>query len=143
MCAQQIIMSYTVPPSFDDLSVMTREILDSLPEELIEYCEDLEVVIEDVPDEAIMQEFELEDPFELLVLFRKGNEIVPGVESKSTDGEDRFVLYRRSILDLWCEEGEDLTILIRQLVIEELGRMFDFSDEDVEEMVARHHQGML
>ncbi len=143
MCAQQIIMSYTVPPSFDDLDVMTREILNTLPEELLEFCEELEVVIEDIPDEAIEQEFDLEDPFDLLVLFRKGNEISPGVETKSPTGENRLVLFRRSILDLWCEEGEDLTVLIRQLVIEELGRIFDFSDDDVEDMVSRHHQGML
>jgi len=143
MCAQQIIMSYTVPPSFDDLNVMTQEILVTLPDELLEYCDDdLIVVIEDVPDEAVVQQFELEDPLDLLVFFRKGSEIVPGVESKNGGGDDTLVLYRRSILDLWCEEGEDLTALLRQLVIEELGRTFEFSDEDVEEMVGRTYQNV-
>ena len=44
---------------------------------------------------------------------------------------------------MWCETQEDLQSLIRQVMIEELGRHFEFSDEDIEDMTERHYQGML
>ena len=37
-------------------------------------------------------------------------------------------LYRRPILDYWCETGEDLTHLIRHFLIHEIGHHFGFSD---------------
>ncbi len=52
-------------------------------------------------------------------------------------------LYRRPILDLWCHTQDDLTNLIREVMIEELASNFDFSESEIEEMAARHHQGML
>ena len=36
-----------------------------------------------------------------------------------------------------------LTQVIREAMIEEIGNQFDFSDDDIEEMSARHYQGML
>jgi len=143
MSMQQIIMNFTIPPSFDDLQVIAGDVIDNIPEELLEHFEDIDIQIDDVVGEAIEMELNLDDPFDLLVMFTSGKEISPGVESKSTNETDMLTLYRRPILDLWCEEGEDLTVLIRQIIIEELGRAFDLSDDDVEEMVGRHHQGLL
>jgi len=50
-----------------------------------------------------------------------------------------LILYRRSILDVWCETGEDLTPIIREAMIEEIGNHFDVSEDDIEEMSARHY----
>jgi len=46
-------------------------------------------------------------------------------------------------LDLWCETGEDLSGLLREVVIEEISRAFDYSEDDIIEMMGRHHQGMF
>ena len=143
MNTQQIIMNFTVPPSFDDLQVISNGVLESLPEEFSEHFEEIDIQIEDVVEEALEMELNLDDPFDLLLMFKSGKEISPGVEKKAPDGDDVLVLYRRPILDLWCEEGEDLPALIRQLIVEELGRAFEFSDDDIEEIASRHHQGML
>lgn len=143
MSTQQIIMNFTVPPSFDDLHVIAGDVLGSLPDEFLEHFEEIDVQIEDVVGEALEIELNLDDPFDLLLVFKSGKEISPGVEKKAPDGEDVLVLYRRPILDLWCEEGEDLAMMIRQLIVEELGRAFEFSDDDIEEISSRHHQGLL
>jgi len=143
MSTQQIIMNFTVPPSFDDLSVIANDIIGNLPEELLEHFEEIEVQIEDVVDEATEMELNLDDAFDLLLMFKSGKEISPGVEAKSAGGQDVLILYRRAILDLWCEEGEDLSVMIRQIIVEELGRAFEFSEDDIEEFVSRHHQGLL
>ncbi|MCB1721294.1 MAG: metallopeptidase family protein [Alphaproteobacteria bacterium] len=143
MSAKQIIMNFTVPPSIDDLNVMAASILESLPEELLEFCDSLAISLDEFPDETLEQELELEDTYELLALYRSGKEISPGVEKKTANDEDVLVLFRRPILDMWCEIGEDLGSLLRQVMIEELGKYFDFSEDEIEEMSERHYQGML
>lgn len=141
--SQQIIMNFSVPPSTDDLLVIAQEQLVNLPEELQEFIDELVVQVEELPDETTESDLQLDDPFELLSLYRSAKELSPGVESKNANDNDVIVLYRRSILDLWCEGGEDLTSIIREAMIGELGNNFDFSEDEIEEMNQRHHQGML
>lgn len=143
MDRQQIIMNFSVPPSLEDLEVIASEILCSLPEELMEFCDGLAVRVEDMADEAVEQEFDLDDPFDLMTLYRSGREISPGVEKKTANDDDVLIVYRRPLLDMWCEAGDDLTVLFRQVIIEELGRNFDFADDEIDEMAARHFQGLL
>lgn len=45
---------------------------------------------------------------------------------------DQIYLYRRPILDYWCETGEDLTSLVKHVLIHEIGHHFGFSDDDME-----------
>lgn len=143
MNQNRIIMNFSAPPSQDDLETIAAQIIETLPEELLEFCEELAVKVEDFADDAIMAEAGTDDPYEMLALFRSGKEISPGVKKKVANDDDVFFLYRRPILDLWCETQEDLTALIREVMIEELGRSFEFSDDDIEEMTARHYQGMI
>jgi predicted Zn-dependent protease with MMP-like domain len=143
MNRQQIIMNYSVPPSLDDLEVLAQEVFETLPEELVEFCSEIAIKIEQMPDESIEDELNLEDPFELLALYRSGKELAPGVTSKTANDDDVLVLYRRPILDLWCDVQEELSLVIREAMITELGRNFDFSEDEIEDMTRRHFQGLL
>lgn len=143
MDQQRIIMNFSVPPSADDLEVMAREALDNLPEEILELCEDLAIEVEDFPDETVESEMELDDPYDLLALYRSGKQISPGVQKKVANDDDVLILYRRPILDMWCETGEDLAHIVREVMIEELGNNFEFSEDEIEEMARRHYQGRL
>ncbi len=143
MGCNQIIMHFTVPPSLEDIEVMARQQLENLPEELLEYAEDLMLMVEDMPDEAMEQDMELETPFDLLAFYKKGNQITPGVESKTLTEDDCLMLFRRPILDMWCESCDDINQVLRQVIIFEIGQTFDFTDDEIEEMIARHHQGLL
>lgn len=140
---QQIIMNYSVAPSLEDLEIMTGNVLENIPDELLEFIENLSVVIEDFPDELTEAELDLDDSFDLLALYKSGNEISPGIVKKMANDDDVLMLYRRPILDMWCETGDELFTVLRQVVIEELGRNFDFSEHEIEDMTKRHHQGML
>lgn len=141
--SQQIIMNFSVPPSTDDLAVIANNQLQNMPDELMEYIEDLIVQIEEVVDEATESDLELDDPYELLMLYKAGSELAPGVEAKSTKDDDVLIIYRRPVLDLWCERGEDLTAIMREAMIEEIATQFEFPEETIDEMNSRHHQGML
>lgn len=143
MSGQQIIMNYAAAPSIEDLEVMAGAALDSLPDELAGFCESLAVKVEDWPDEVTESELGISDPYDLLALFKSGKEIAPGIEKKTANDEDVLILFRRPILDMWAETGDDLAVVIRQVMIEELGNNFDFSEEEIEELAGRHYQGML
>ncbi len=131
---QSIIMSYTVPPSLEDLEVLCACVWQTIPEELSCNCEDLVIVVEDMADDIVQGDVGVEDPFDLVALYKSGKEIAPGIESKVSENEDILTIYRRSLLDMWCESEDDLQFLIRQVIIEELGRCFDFSDDEIQEM---------
>ena len=143
MDGRQIIMNFTLPPSLDDMEVMAAGVLEHLPEELAEFCDGVAIRVEDLPDEVVEHDLDLEDPYDLLAFYKSGKEISPGVERKTANDEDVLILYRRAILDLWCETSDDLNGVVRQVIIEELARHFDFSDDEIDEFVQRHHQGML
>jgi len=143
MDARKIIMNFTVSPSLEDIEVMAGNALDNMPDELHEYCSEVSIIVEDFADESLESELDLDDPFDLLALFRSGREISPGIEKKSANDDGVLILFRRPILDMWCESGDDINAVLHQVMIEELARNFDFSDDEIEEMSARHHQGML
>ena len=143
MEAQRIIMNYTVPPSVEDFEALSLGILQGIPDELLRHCQDIGIVIEEMVDETVQVDLNLEDPFDILALYKSGKSISPGIERKVADVDDVLILYRRSLLDMWCETEDDLQLLIRQAIIEELGRYFEFSEEDIQEMTDRHYQGML
>ncbi|MGH1397870.1 MAG: metallopeptidase family protein [Alphaproteobacteria bacterium] len=140
---KRIIMNYTVPPSISDFEEMAGELVRDLPDELSDYTGDLVVQVEDFPDDATQSDHELDDAYELLGLYRGGNEVAPGVEKKISKDEDVLTLYRRPILDVWCENGEDLSAILREVMIEEIAKAHDFSGDEIDEMSARHYQGML
>jgi predicted Zn-dependent protease with MMP-like domain len=131
----EIVMTYTTAPSLDDLIVMARSILSDLPDELAQKCEELGLEFDEFPDEALEQEQGLETPYELLALFRKGSEIAPGVQKKVANNDDVLLLFRRPILDLWCETGDDLYALMREVIIEEIARNYEFPDSDIKAMI--------
>lgn len=143
MDSKNIIMNFSVPPTAEDLLVMASEILDNMPDELVEFAGDIAVVCEEIPDEALEQELDLDDPFDLLALYRSGAEISPGVQKKIADEDDALMLFRRPILDMWCETGEDLYVIMRAVVIEEIARYHDFADHEIETIIKTHHQGLL
>jgi len=143
MDAKQIIMNYTTPPGLNEFETLSAAILEAMPDELSAHCADLNVVIEDFPDDAMQADMDVDDPYELLALYRGGKELSPGIEKKNTDDDDTLLLFRRPILDLWCENCEDITALMRDIMIEEIAKAHDFSEDDIDEMTAGHSQQIL
>ena len=140
---QEIIMNFGTAPSLDDILTIARSVVNVLPDELVELAENLELDVQDFPDEVTEMEQNLDDPYDLLSLYNSAKEVAPGIEKKDAEGSDLLVLYRRPILDYWCENGEQFEVTVRQIVIEEIASQGDFTDEEVDDMINRHHQGVL
>jgi predicted Zn-dependent protease with MMP-like domain len=73
----------------------------------------------------------LETEFDLLGLYR-GVPLDLAEAAGSRQDLDMIFLYRRPLLDYWCETGEDLAHLVRHVLIHEIGHHFGFSDDDME-----------
>ena len=134
MDRHRIIMHFSTPPSLEDLEAIAVAQFENLPDQLLPHCENLTLVIEDLPDSTIEAEMELDDSYELVALFRAGSHVAPGVQRKVANDDDALLLFRLPLLDIWCETGEDLHALVRQVIVEELARHFEFSDDDIDEM---------
>jgi predicted Zn-dependent protease with MMP-like domain len=74
----------------------------------------------------------MEDPFELTGLYfgvdvGRRDEMGPAAEPS------RIFLYRRPILDEWCERGDvGLSDLIAHVLIHEIGHHFGLTDDDID-----------
>jgi predicted Zn-dependent protease with MMP-like domain len=125
---------YHQPPSADDIEQIGRQVLDELPELFRRHVRDVVITVEDFPDEATERAMGLESPFDLLGLYHgvpvgRGSSLAPPREDV-----DAIYLYRRPLLDYWCETGLPLADIVRNTLIHEIGHHFGFSDEDMEEI---------
>ncbi|HRK95249.1 MAG TPA: metallopeptidase family protein [Rhodospirillales bacterium] len=123
--------AHSTPPSLDDIEAMARWALASVPETFRQYAANLVIRVEDFVDEETEEEMDLESPFELLGLYR-GVSLNNKSVTVSSQDVDMVFLYRRPILDYWCETGEDLAHLVRHVLIHEIGHHFGFSDDDMD-----------
>jgi predicted Zn-dependent protease with MMP-like domain len=123
-------------PSLDDIAVMAQQAMGTIPEPLRDRVAGVAIQTLDFPDEDTEREMGLESPFDLLGLY-VGTPLGEQSVTDSRDHVDVIQLYRRPILDYWCESGEELEDLVRHVLIHEIGHHFGFSDEDMEALEAQ------
>ncbi|MBT5413016.1 MAG: metallopeptidase family protein [Rhodospirillaceae bacterium] len=114
---------------------MAREALAVIPAELRRFLGDVGIRVSEFPDSETEEEMGLESPFDLLGLYR-GVSLDRKSVSDAPQDLDMIFLYRRPILDYWCEAGEDLAHIVRHVLIHEIGHHFGFSDDDMERLEA-------
>ncbi|MGH6898766.1 MAG: metallopeptidase family protein [Geminicoccaceae bacterium] len=122
------------PPTARDIERIGRRVLAGLPALFRRHVGDVVIKVEDFPDAATEREMALESPFDLLGLYRgvpvgHGSELGPPRQDV-----DMIFLYRRPLLDYWCETGEPLDALVRNTLIHEIGHHFGYSDDDMEQI---------
>lgn len=132
METKDIFVGFTVPPSLEDIQGIAETILDDLPEGLQKYIGKLKTQVEDFPDTFIEQEMELETPFDLYGCYQSSGPAAIGHLAGSAKRQDILFLYRRPILDLWAESGEDIARIINRVMIQEIGHHFGFSPDEIE-----------
>jgi predicted Zn-dependent protease with MMP-like domain len=126
----------SLPPSLADLEAMAERGLTTIPTSLKRHLGRVVIRIEEFPDTETEQEMELDSPFDILGLYR--GVALPRKSVLDARAEpDIIFLYRRPILDYWCETGEDLYHLVRHVLIHEIGHHFGFSDDDMERIEAQ------
>ena len=124
---------FTSPPSLGVIEQMARAALATIPAALRRHAADVVIRVEEFPDEETEAEMELETPFDLLGLYR-GVALTERSVTMPSQHTDMVFLYRRPLLDYWCETGEDLVDIVRHVLLHEIGHHFGFSDEDMERL---------
>ncbi|MCW5699929.1 MAG: metallopeptidase family protein [Rhodospirillales bacterium] len=119
------------PPGLADIEVLAARALRAIPAPLWRHAEGIVIRVEEFPDEETERDLGLETPFDLLGLYRGVSLDRKSVTDPSSD-VDLIFLYRRPILDYWCESGKDLAHIVRHVLIHEIGHHFGFSDDDMQ-----------
>ena len=102
-----------------------------LPGQFRQMCGDLVIRVVDFADDDVLDELEIESPFELLGLYQGVS-----LNNQSTGDPprepDMVFLYRRAILDEWTNGEDSLGEIITHVLIHEIGHHFGYSDADME-----------
>jgi predicted Zn-dependent protease with MMP-like domain len=128
-------MTEHLPPSLADIEELARRALDGIPRRLKRHLGPVVIRVEEFPDEETEEAMGLDSPFDILGLYR-GVALPDKSIGDPRPDLDMVFLYRRPILDYWCETGEDLARVVRHVLIHEIGHHFGFSDEDMERIEA-------
>jgi predicted Zn-dependent protease with MMP-like domain len=119
-----------LPPSLAEIEELAQRVFGTIPRRLKRYLGHVVIQVEEFPDEETEAAMGLETPFDILGLYR-GVALPHKSISDTRPDHDLIFLYRRPILDYWCESSEDLAHLVRHVLIHEIGHHFGFSDEDM------------
>jgi predicted Zn-dependent protease with MMP-like domain len=124
-------MSKRHAPATDEIEALAERALATIPLRIRGQLGPLVIRVEDFPDRETEAAMDLDSPFDLLGLYR--GVALPRKSIGDTRAEpDMVFLYRRPILDYWCETGEELGAVVRHVLIHEIGHHLGFSDEDME-----------
>ncbi len=118
-------------PSLADFEVLSAHAWDRMPAEFRRMCGDVVIRVEDFALDEVLDELEIESPFDLMGLYQGVNLAQKSVMDVPR-GPDLVVLYRRAILDYWADGEEQLGDLVAHVLIHEIGHHFGLSDADME-----------
>ena len=120
----------TEAPGLDDIEALARECFADLPSEFRALVGDIVFMVQDFPDVVVIEDMELDSAFEILGLFQGPN---LAARDQSASGQSTMIfLYRRPILDYWAENNDPLGLIVRHVLIHEIGHHFGLSDEAME-----------
>lgn len=105
----------------------------NLPAQFRTLTANVPIHIADFPDEDIADDLGLETPFDLLGLFEGNGSSGRWNPSQKKPG-NKITLFRRAILDYWCENDETLHDIITHILINELGHHFGLSEVQIAEI---------
>jgi predicted Zn-dependent protease with MMP-like domain len=122
-------------PSLADFETLAAAAWSKLPAEFRAMAGDLLIRIEDFATEDVLDDLEIDDPFELTGLYQ-GVRLDKQSVSNVAREPDMVFLYRRAILDEWASGDEELGHLFAHVLVHEIGHHFGFSDDDMEAIEA-------
>jgi predicted Zn-dependent protease with MMP-like domain len=119
-------------PGLEDIEAIAHRSYDALPLEFRRLCDGVVIHVVDFPDEETLDEMNAQSEFDLLGLFR-GRGLAHSDAAPPTGELPNMVwLYRRPLLDYWCEGEDTLEEVVTHVLVHEIGHHFGLSDADME-----------
>lgn len=123
-------ITFTRPPGPEDLIALAERAFAAIPAHLAAHVQGIGILVEDAPDDEILEEMGIETPWELTGLYR-GRPLTQRSVGDVVQEPDMIFLYREPILLEWIETGEDLYHLVRNVLVHEIAHHFGFSDAEI------------
>jgi len=119
-------------PTSEDIDGLAQAAFDRLPASFQRLSEGLVIQVVDFPDDETLNEMGAESEFDLLGLFR-GRGLAQRAAVEETGQLPNMVwLYRRPLLDFWCDGEDSLGAVVTHVLVHEIGHHFGLSDADIE-----------
>ncbi|MDZ4778533.1 MAG: metallopeptidase family protein [Alphaproteobacteria bacterium] len=126
-------------PSLDDFEAIARTAWAALPSVFTRMAGDVVIRIEDFASEEVLGDFGIEDPFELTGLY-SGVDLTQQSVADPHAQTPMVFLYRRPILDEWCDRGDvSLDELITHVLVHEIGHHFGLTDDHMDAILDGAH----
>lgn len=118
-------------PSGDQIEAIARKVLAGFPPAFAAPAAEVVLRVTDFAPEDMLDELEIDDPFELTGLY----DGIPMTEKSVAEPQafpDTVFLFRRPILDEWAVRSDvTLADLVRNVVVHEFAHHFGWSDDDI------------
>jgi predicted Zn-dependent protease with MMP-like domain len=119
-------------PSIEDIERLAAAAYARLPEAFRKLCEGIVIHVVDFPDDETLDEMGAESEFDLLGLFRGRGMAQSSAVAETGVMPNMIWLYRRPLLDYWCDGADTLGAVVTHVLVHEIGHHFGFSDADME-----------
>ena len=121
-----------VAPTSEEIDTLAEAAFAQLPATFRRLCEGLVIQVVDFPDEETLDEMGAQSEFDLLGLFRGRGLAQRGAADETGALPNMIWLYRRPLLDFWCDGEESLGAIVTHVLVHEIGHHFGLSDDDIE-----------
>ena len=115
------------PEQFESL---VRQAIDGLPIEYRRLLENVAIVVEDEPPQAVLDDFGLESPDDLLGLYSGVSRDNDSFFNAGGQLPARVSIYRGPIMRL-CRSAEEVVQEVRDTVVHEIGHHFGLGDDEM------------
>jgi predicted Zn-dependent protease with MMP-like domain len=119
-------------PSLEDIERLAEAAFARLPEAFRKLCEGVVIHVVDFPDDETLDVMGAQSEFDLLGLFRGQGLAQRGALAETGVMPNMVWLYRRPLLDYWCDGQDSLGAVVTHVLVHEIGHHFGFSDADME-----------
>ena len=123
--------SEATAPTLADFEALAAAAWDRLPGAFRQLCGDLVIRVEDFAIDEVLDDLEIESPFELMGLYQGVSLDKKSVLDQASE-PDMVFLYRRPILDYWADGEDSLGDIVTHVLVHEIGHHFGLSDDDME-----------
>ena len=119
-----------IAPDFEALRLIAEATRAGFPEPFAGLAADVRLVVEEWPDDALLDEMEIESAYELTGVY--DGLALTQRDPSHPEPPSTVTLFRRPILDEWAERGDvELEALVAHVTVHEFAHHFGWSDDDI------------
>lgn len=117
--------------SLEEFESLVDAALESIPTAFAPYMEGLAIDIEPMPDEDTLADLGIDDPHDLLGLYR-GTPLTARSVEHTFHMPESVVIYQRN-LERMCRTRKQLVRQIRKTILHEVGHHFGLDEDELDE----------